>query len=299
MRTQRTNPKSEIRMTKVPARRWTNQIRMTKTRNENRFVIRVSDLIRHSGFGFLVLIAACADNPQSQQQLDAGKQALESRQYDPAIRDADAVIASGDATDLAEAYYLRGYAIENRPKSDTAGALRDLALARDSYVSGLSHNPRPAVAVRLHAQLGNVSFYQNDYPAALREFDAAYSLADEPQNKPLILYHMAVCEQRLGRFDDADRTFQRVQQEYPGSEYVPYARARQGIRGFYVQVGAYSQLSDIEKAESAVAAAGSPPLKTTDRGLTIIRTSDVPSYTQAQQLRERLAARYPDAKVMP
>ncbi|MGD0463009.1 MAG: SPOR domain-containing protein [Tepidisphaeraceae bacterium] len=272
---------------------------MTKTRNENRFVIRVSDLIRHSGFGFLVLIAACADNPQSQQQLDAGKQALESRQYDPAIRDADAVIASGDATDLAEAYYLRGYAIENRPKSDTAGALRDLALARDSYVSGLSHNPRPAVAVRLHAQLGNVSFYQNDYPAALREFDAAYSLADEPQNKPLILYHMAVCEQRLGRFDDADRTFQRVQQEYPGSEYVPYARARQGIRGFYVQVGAYSQLSDIEKAESAVAAAGSPPLKTTDRGLTIIRTSDVPSYTQAQQLRERLAARYPDAKVMP
>ncbi len=285
------NPKSETRMT--------NQTRMTETRRGNRFVILVSDLIRHSGFWFLVFVAACADNPQSQQQLDAGKQALEAKQYDPAIRDADAVIAGGDSTDLAEAYYLRGYAIENRPKSDTADAVRDLALARDSYVNGLSQNPRPAVAVRLHAQLGNVSFYQNDYSAALREFDAAYGLTDDPQDKPLILYHMGVCEQRLGRFDDADRTFQRVQQDYPDSQYVAYARSRQGIRGFYVQVGAYSQLSDIEKAASAVAAAGSPPLKTTRGPLTVIRTSDVPSYAQAQELKERLASRYPDARVMP
>jgi len=260
-----------------------------------------SEAIFSSGIGIfiLLLLAACADNPQSQQQLDSGKQALEAKQYDPAIRDADAVIASGDSTDLAEAYYLRGYAIENRPKSDTADAIRDLALARDSYASGLSRNPRPAIAVRLHAQLGNVTFYQDDYSTALREFDAAYSLADAPENKPLILYHMAVCEQRLGRFDDADRTFQRVQQEYPSSEYVPYARARQGIRGYYVQVGAYSKLSDIDRAASAVATTGSPPLKTTSGALTVIRTSNVPSYAQAQELKAQLASRYPDARVMP
>ena len=110
---------------------------------------------------------------------------------------------------------------------------------------------------------------------------------------------MGVCEQRLGRFDDADRTFQRVEQQYPGSEYVPYARSREGIRGFYVQVGVYSKQSDIQKAASAVASAGSAPLKTNDKGLTVIRTSDVPSYDQAQDLKERLASRYPDARVMP
>jgi hypothetical protein len=58
-------------------------------------------------------------------------------------------------------------------------------------------------------------------------------------------------------------------------------------------------LSDIERAASAVAAAGSPPLKTTRGSLTVIRTSDVPSYAQAQELKERLASRYPDARVMP
>jgi tetratricopeptide (TPR) repeat protein len=289
---------------------------MPKTRNKRGFVRRragtfsilVSDLIRHSrkgvslsnaGFWFLVLLTACADNPQSQQQLSAGKQALQAQQYDPAIRDADAVIAAGDSPDLAEAYYLRGYAIENRPKPGTADAIRDLSLARESYTNGLSHDPAPAVAGRLHAQLGNVAFYQDDYSTALREFNAAYTLVDDPQNKPLILYHMGVCEQRLGRFDDADRTFQRVEQQYPGSEYVPYARSREGIRGFYVQVGVYSKQSDIQKAASAVASAGSAPLKTNDKGLTVIRTSDVPSYDQAQDLKERLASRYPDARVMP
>jgi tetratricopeptide (TPR) repeat protein len=247
----------------------------------------------------LIFLTACTGDPQSQQQLDASKQALQAQQYDPAIRSADAAIASNDSAELAEAYYLRGYAIENRPKADTADAIRDLALARESYVNGLTHDPGPAVAGHLHAQLGNVTFYQDDYSTALREFDAAYPLASEPGNKPLILYHMGICEQRLGRFDDADRTFQRVVQEYPGGEYGPYAQARIGVRGFYVQVGAYSQPSDIQKAAKAVASAGSAPLKTNDKGLTVIRTSDVQSYDQAQDLKERLASRYPDARVMP
>jgi tetratricopeptide (TPR) repeat protein len=315
MRTQRTspatNPKSETRVGQPHALSLSkgipNQTRMPKARNKSgfvrrragSFVIRISDLIRHSGFGFLVFAAACTTNPQSQQQLSIAKQSLQSQQYDPAIRNADAVIAANNPPDLAEAYYLRGYAIENRPKSGTADAVRDLSLARESYLSGLSHDPAPSVAGRLHAQLGNVTFYQDDYPTALREFDAALTLADDPQNKPLILYHMGVCEQRLGRFDDADRTFQRVEQQYPNSEFVPYARSREGIRGFYVQVGAYSQPADIQKAAKAVASAGSAPLKTNDKGLTVIRTSSVPSYDEAQDLKTRLASRYPDARIMP
>ena len=170
---------------------------------------------------------------------------------------------------------------------------------QDSYVKGLGYNPRPSVAGRLHAQLGNVSYDQDDYATALRELNEAYALLDEPRGKSLVLYRMGICEQRLGRFEDADRTFQRVQQEYPGSEYVDPAPAHQGIRGFYVQVGAYSKPSDVDQAAAAVAAAGSAPLETTDRGLTVIRTADVPSYGQAEQLKTRLTERYPDARVMP
>jgi tetratricopeptide (TPR) repeat protein len=265
-------------------------------------VIRVSDLIRHTGLGFLVfclLLSACTGSPQSRQQLDNGKHALDAGQYDQAIRDADAVLDTNDSAALAEAYYLRGYAIEQRPKDDNAAAARDLAMARDSYARGLNCDPRPVLAARLHAQLGNVCYYQEDYATAVRELGIARAQLRDPQSKDLILYHIGIGLQRLGRFDDADRSFQQLQQEYPKSPYCAGARAHQGIRGFYVQVGAYSQVADIDKAASAVAAAGSVPLKTTDKGLTIVRSADVPSFRLAEQLRQRLSGEYPDARVMP
>jgi tetratricopeptide (TPR) repeat protein len=258
--------------------------------------------LSNAGFGFLVstlVLASCTGSPQSRQDLNLGKQALDVGQTDDAIRDADAVIASNDGPAMAEAYYLRGYAIEIRPKSDNIAAAHDLALARESYSRGLNYDPRAAIAGRLHVQLGNVCYYQEDYSAAVPELMAAYNTLDGSQPKDLILYRIGIGEQRLGRFDDADRTFQRVQQDYPGSAYSAPAHAHQGIRGFYVQLGAYSQDRDIEAAARAVAAAGSAPLKTTEKGLTVIRTADVPSYAQAQQLRQQLASLYPDARVMP
>jgi tetratricopeptide (TPR) repeat protein len=259
--------------------------------------------IQWGSFGFhisvLFLLAACTGNAQSRQDLNSGKQAMDSGETDQAIRDADAVINSGDGPALAEAYYLRGYAIELRPKPDNAASARDLSMARDSYTHGLAQNPRPVIAARLHVQLGNVCYYQEDYSAAVPEFTAAYNLLEASQSKDIVLYRIGICEQRLGRFEDADRSFQRVQQEYPNSAYVSPARAHQGIRGFYVQIGAYSHPPDIDKASRAIVAIGSAPLKTTSKGLTIVRTADVPSYGQAEQLRARLAGQYPDARVMP
>jgi tetratricopeptide (TPR) repeat protein len=247
-----------------------------------------------------LLLASCTGDLQSRQELNSGKQALDSGQTDNAIRAADAVISSNDTPALAEAYYLRGYAIETRPKADNAAAAHDFAMARESYSHGLTYDPRPTIAARLHVQLGNVCYYQEDYSAAVPELTTAYALLDSSQPKDLVLYHIGICEQRLGRFDDADRTFQRVQQEYPNCAYAAPARSHQGIRGFYVQLGAYSQSRDVDNAARAIAAAGSAPLKTSSqRGLTIIRTADVPSYGQAEQLRDRLAAQYPDARVMP
>ncbi len=285
--------------------RRTNPKRETRSQIDSggpHFVTRISDFVRQSGFRFLFLVAllsACTGDPQSRATLDSGKRALDASDFDQAIRDADAVIASGDAPALAEAYYLRGYAIEMRPKPDNSEASRDLALARDSYTKGLSNDPRPTLAARLHAQLGNVCYYQQDYSAAVPELTAAFNLLDPSQPRDLILYHIGIGQQRLGRFDDADRTFQRVEQDYPNSPYAAAARAHEGIRGFYVQVGVYSRQSDVDTAARAISAAGSVPLTSTNAGLTIIRTADVPSFAQAEELRLRLAGQYPDARVMP
>jgi TolA-binding protein len=289
MRRKSENSKLEIRNS--------NQIRNQK------FEFRVLNLIRVSNFEFrilcLLLLAACTGDAQSRQQLHAGKLALDAQDYTQAIRDADAVLASGDSAAFAEAYYLRGCAIEWRQKNGYAASASDLSLARDSFTHGLNCDPRPVLAARLHAELGNVCYYQEDYSTAVRQLAIADGQTSDPQTKDLILYRIGIGQQRLGRFEDADHSFQLLQQEYPHSPYCAGARAHQGIRGFYVQVGAYSQLSDIDRAASAVAAAGSVPLKTTGKGLTIIRTADVPSFAQAEQLRQRLARQYPDARVMP
>ena len=289
------NSKSETRNS--------NQIRKSKPNEVRRFEFRHLDLIRISDFGFriflLLFLAACTGSAESRSHLDSGKQALDARDFDGAIRDADAVINSGDAAAIAEAYYLRGYAIEMRPKADNAQAARDLGLARDSYTHGLANNPRPTLAARLHAQLGNVCYYQEDYAAAVPELLAAFGQLDASEPRDLILYHIGIGQQRLGRFEDADRSFERVQQDYPNSPYASAARAHQGIHGFYVQVGVFSRQADIDAAARAIAAVGSAPLKTVSAGLTVIRTADVPSFAQAEQLRLRLAGQYPDARVMP
>jgi tetratricopeptide (TPR) repeat protein len=244
------------------------------------------------------LLAGCADNPQSRQQLDAGEQALTARQYDQAIRSADAALSAGGSDD-AEANYLRGRAIEERPKPDAAAAARDLAMAQAAYLSGLTQHPSVPLSGLLHGQLGNIAYYRDDFATALREFSAAEAQLDQPQWKAWVLYRMGICQQCLSRFEDADRTFQQVREDYPGTEPAARAAARQGIRGFYVQIGAYGRFADIQKAAAAVTAVGSVPLKTTNRNLTVIRTADMPSYAQAQQLRAQLAGEYPDAMVMP
>lgn len=289
------NGKPEARSSK-----FESNSKLKTIRNENS-VIRISNLISHSNFEFLIffLLFACTGNPQSRQDLDAAKQSLDSQQYDQSIRDADAVLHSSDSPAYAEAWYIRGYAIEKRPKPDNTSAQHDLSMAADSYNHGLTCDPRPTLAARLHAQLGNVAYYQQDYSTAVRELTLAFGLVDPSDGKDLVLYHIGIGQQRLGRFEDADRTFARLQQDYPGSPYAIRARDHQGIRGFYVRLGIYSQSGDINKAAGAISAAGSVPLQSSNKGLTIIRTADVPSFAQAEELRSRLAGQYPDAQVMP
>jgi len=263
--------------------------------------------------GWLAMGGGCASNPQSRQTLDDGERALEAAdqaatrldfaaaapQFDRAILAADKVVAAGIAADQAEAHFLHGRAIEDRPKPDSAAVAADLAAARHDYALALNEKPFKLLETRLHGQLGNVAYFQGDFATALQQWSVSYAQLENPQWKQWVLYRMGICQQRLGRFADADRTFAMVQDQYPGTEPAARAKAHQGVRGFYVQVGAFSQAADIAKAAAAVTAAGSIPQQAEEKGLTIVRTSGVPSYALAVALRSKLAAKYPDAQVMP
>jgi len=234
----------------------------------------------------------CADDPRSRQELATGEQALAAQQYDQAIGHANSVVTTGDPAYLARANYLRGRAIE---ASAVTG--RDLERARQAYALALTQHPSRALEAQLHGHLGNASFYQDDYATALQEFTLANAQLQPPDEK--VLYLIGVCQQRLGRFIDADRTFQQVQQQYPRTEAAGWARTLEGARGFYVQVGAFSSDADAQRAAAAVASVGAIPTKTMHNDLTVIRTVDVRSWNTAMQLRARLISQYPDAQVKP
>ena len=248
----------------------------------------------------LALLPACSSNPQGRQALDAGESALRAGQYDQALRDADSYLAHGNADDLAEAYYLRGKVLEERqPKPDADSANRDLLAARSAYSIGLSYHPSKSVEALLHGQLGNVCYFLDDYPAALHEWNLAYAQLEKPEWKQWVLYRIGLCQQRLGLFQDADRTFEMVEQTYPNTQAAARAQLHHGVRGFYVQVGAFSQPSAISDAIAAITSAGGIPVRARSNGLMTVRTESFPSYAQAQSFKARVPSRYPDAEILP
>ncbi|MDP9172264.1 MAG: SPOR domain-containing protein [Planctomycetota bacterium] len=244
------------------------------------------------------LVAGCATEARP-AQLDAGEKALAAQQYDVALRNADSVLSMDAPASQAEARYLRGLVIEDRPKANPMSAQHDLDAARGEYSLALSQTPTMPVEARIHAQLGNVAYFSEDYSTALREWTLADAQLDMPMWKAWILYRMGICQQRLGRFTDADQTFSRVQQLYPNTEPATRAHSREGAHGFYVQLGAFAQAADAQRAAAAILALGSVPMKTMQGNLTIIQTKGMPTFSQASALRARLVGSYPDAKIMP
>ena len=123
---------------------------------------------------------------------------------------------------------------------------------------------------------------------------------DKPETKSWVLYRIGLCQQRLGRFADADKTFAAVQQGYPNSVPAQRAAERQGARSFYVQVGTFSSPAGADKTVAALRAQGTMPEKTVDaKGRHIVRVGPLASFQQAQSVKQRLAGSYPDAMIIP
>jgi len=242
-------------------------------------------------------LSGCQQDEHAQQALAAGEQSFAAKNYEMAIARASGAISLNP--ELADAYYLRGRAIEERTKPSAVAAANDLSMAKIDYLKGLTVNPSKSVAARLHAQLGNIAFNQNDYPGALTQWTQALPDMENDAWKARVLYLMGVSQQRLGRFGDADFTFGQVISQFPDSPSAAEAKQRQGVHGFQVQVGAYSQLADAGRAASMIQSNGAIPVVTNERGRYIVRSSPTPSYAQAEALRQRLLSSFADAILYP
>lgn len=258
----------------------------------------------------LILAAGCApkNKPKpaaapAQPVLDAGYQALETQQYNEAITKADEFLATTPhGPGSAEALYLKGRALEGKNAAgvDATEAADNLQAARTAYIDALQLNPKQPLRAYLHASLGNVCYFQDDYASALGQLNAAADELDNKDVKSWVLYRTALCQQRQGQFEQADKTFAKVQDDYPGTIPAQRSREKQGARSFYVQLATYASSQSADASIAELKQQGVNAIRVADtQGHALVRVGPMASYSQALHLKQRFAAKFPDALILP
>jgi outer membrane protein assembly factor BamD (BamD/ComL family) len=220
---------------------------------------------------FLLCAAGCAQT-QSKSNLEAGFQALQDQQYDDALAAADRQLQqSPRGQGAAEAWYLRGRALEGRTTANTTESRANFSAARDAYQQALRFNPAPSLEGRIHAGLANVSYWLDDFATAQSEWTRASESLTDPSARAYTLYRIGLCQQRQGQFSEADQTFARVQTEYPGSDAAAKAKLHAGFKAFSVQLATYANAATADAAVDALRRQGTTPTKTVDSaGRTVV-----------------------------
>lgn len=258
------------------------------------------------------VVAACvtgcatAGQREAKKSLDEGYAALEQHQYDQAAAKADAFLDAVPAgRGSAEAMYLRGRAMEQsvtdasaRPTEDQART--SLQAARVAYINTLKLNPSPQLEAYTRASLGNVAYFQDDYQTAMQQWSAAYPNLDQPELKAWSLYRVGLCQQRLGQFDAADKTFASVQQQFSSTEPGRRAQQKIGAKGFYLQLATFRNPNNAERAVGSLRRQGVVATRTNDaQGMQQVRIGPMKTYAEAKTMKTRYAGEYPEAIIVP
>ncbi|HEY7119183.1 MAG TPA: SPOR domain-containing protein [Tepidisphaeraceae bacterium] len=255
------------------------------------------------GAGALIL-AGCSSGPSTREQLGTAYKELESPNpnYVEIASDADAYLKENPTGPAAaDALYLRGRALEEKGQRDAASPQKDFADAYDVYNQALSQKPRPGLEGLIHVGMGNVLYFQDRYSAAINELATGLDKLERDSDKAWTLYRVALCYQRMGSWDDADKGFATVQQQYPNTPQAERAREHQGARGFYVQVGTYASPAMADAATMDLKKLGYPAQRFQDnaRNVQYVRVGPINSYESAVATRQKVWGRYRDSVIVP
>jgi tetratricopeptide (TPR) repeat protein len=244
------------------------------------------------------LVAGCV---QDDARLRQGYDALQNRQFDRALQLADQQIQSKpNGPGSAEAYYLRGRALEERSAGSAGESASNLAAARAAYEQALSRSPAPQLETYIKASLGNVAFFQDDYAKAADMFkQSSPGLSDV--SRAWTLYRAGLSYQRLGQFEEADKYFDDTIRRYPGTLQAQRAAEVRGQRAFYVRLGTYGTMSAGDAAANELRRQGFRGISTfrDTKGLYVVRLGPYPSYIAARDARLQVVGRFKDALIMP
>jgi outer membrane protein assembly factor BamD (BamD/ComL family) len=249
----------------------------------------------------VALTTGCASTPQA-SELDRARTALVTGDYRGAETAAQTYIARDpQGKRAAEAYYLKGRALEDQTATSSGEAAQNLRNARLAYINALKvGTDDQALEGLIRASLADVAYWQDDFATAAEQGRAAYAMLDRDDDKAWALYRTGVSQQRLGQFSDADKTLAMVQEYHAGSEPARRAASRVGVRAFNVQVATYSNPT---LAANAVAALTRQGLRAATQqaggNRTVVFVGPYQSWGQASGARMRLVSTFPDALIVP
>ncbi len=248
----------------------------------------------------MAFLAACHPTA-NQSTLSGGYASFQAKNYDQALRQVDQYLTQNPTgTNAAQAWYLRGRALENQNSASPSEAADHLQQARSAYIKALSFSPPPRLEGYIRAALANVAFFQDDYTTAIQQWSMAQPQLDTQELQSGALYRMGVSQQRLGRFVEADRTFALVISRYPNQSSAQRAKEHQFARQFFLQVGVYATAAAGDQAAATLHTQNFPALRLRDsQGRTVLRVGPFANYAQARAAQIRLAGLFPGAMIVP
>lgn len=227
--------------------------------------------------------------------------ALNGKNYLEAITQVDQYIATHpDGDRMAEAYYIRGRAMEDMPAPNKIGADANLQQARIAYIAALQSRPGDEFDAVIRASLADVAYWQEDYSTTVEQGMDAYPRLPDGEVRANTLYRVGGAQQRLGRFEDADKTFQLVVSKFARFAAADRARSRIGVRSFYVQVATFAKPDDAQRSAADLVRQGLPAsMESVEGNRHILRVGVYGNYGQANAVKSQLLSRFPDALVVP
>ena len=131
---------------------------------------------------------------------------------------------------------------------------------------------------------------------------AAYDKLEKREDKLQALYKMGRAAQRLGRWAEADKYLNAVQEAAGGTDLANKARQLTGARGFLVQLATFTDPAGTDAAVTSLRKQGiiaQHVIDPANRALHLLRVGPLPTYADARSLKSRFATVYPNAVILP
>ncbi|HUU59920.1 MAG TPA: SPOR domain-containing protein [Phycisphaerae bacterium] len=171
--------------------------------------------------------------------MENGKDAYTGGEDTAVIRNMDAFLKDyGESARADEAYYYR---------ARSRYRLKDYRGAKADILETLARTRHEAIRASSLIVLGDVGYDTGDMPLAEQNYREALALAPQASAPAdYVLLRLGVVLQRRGKWDEADRQFDRLDYVFPGSDLSRLAARKVRATAWTVQVGAYQRRAGAE-----------------------------------------------------